>query len=260
METLSFDGQQIAYFKSGTGPAIVIVHGIGGHKEDFKAVADDLAARGYMVLAFDMLGFGGSSRDATSVSITTQAKGIGALLDHEKIERAHLAGNSLGGWVATTFATLHPQRVLTLTLIDPAGLRVTMGGPPPVNFAPDTVAEMHALLSVVIASPFAHTDEFAAQALAQFKAGGEAATLGKLFTGFASPENEDKLLDDLLPLITVPTQVVWGAKDGLFPVALADMVTGGLRNAKKIILPDASHFPQIDDPAGLSAAIAGFAK
>jgi hypothetical protein len=60
----------------------------------------------------------------------------------------------------------HPATVDRLVLIDAAGLKVTLAGPPPVNFAPDTAEEMHALLATVLDAPFAQTREFAAQALA----------------------------------------------------------------------------------------------
>lgn len=251
-------GESVAVLSTGNGPAVIIVHGLGGHKEDFTGVMERLAARGLRVYAFDMLGFGASSRTAPSVSITSQSEVIAALMASAGIARAHVVGNSLGGWVAATFAARHPALTASLTMIDAAGLKITLSGPPPVNFAPDTVAEMQALLRTVIASPFAHTDEFAAGALAAFKANGEAATLGRLFTGFAAPDNTDLLLDDVLPKVTAPTLVVWGEQDGLFPVALADIVAGGVPGARKVTLPTASHFPQIDDPDGLAAAIGEF--
>jgi triacylglycerol lipase len=256
--TTTLNGQTVAYLKAGHGPALVIIHGLGGHKEDFKQVVQMLSAH-YTVYAPDMLGFGGSSRTAPSVGPNAQAASVKALLDHEGIKTAYIAGNSAGGWAAATFAQNYPDRVIKLALIDVAGLKVTMSGPPPVNFAPDTVDEMHKLLSVTIAAPFAQTPEFAAQALAGFKASGEAASLAKLFTDFAAPTNTDKVLDDILPNVKAPTVVIWGAKDGLFPVALADMVVGQLpAGARKVIIPDASHFSQIDNPKALSTALADF--
>lgn len=256
-KSFSFNGQKVAYLKQGQGPAAVIVHGLGGHKEDFAKVMDALAPK-LTVYAFDMLGFGGSSRDAASVSIGAQAEVIFALARAEGHAKVHAIGNSLGGWVAATFAAKHPEAVGSLVLIDAAGLKVTLSGPPPVNFAPSTVDEMQRLLETTIASPFARTREFAAQALAAFQASGEAATLGRLFAAFASPDSSDRVLDDVLPDVKAPTLVVWGAKDGLFPAALADVIAGAVAGARKVLLDDASHFPQIDDPNGLAAAIARF--
>ncbi len=255
--TATLNGQTVAYLKAGSGPALVIIHGLGGHKEDFTQVVQTLSAH-YTVYAPDMLGFGGSSRTAPSVGPTAQAISVKALLDHEGLSSAYIAGNSAGGWAAAIFAESYPAMTKKLALIDVAGLKVTLSGPPPVNFAPNTVEEMHALIAATIASPFAQTPEFAAKALAAFKASGEAASLGKLFAGFQAADNRDKLLDDVLPNLKAPTLVAWGEKDGLFPVALADVVVKATPGATKLIIPNASHFAQIDDPAALSKALSDF--
>lgn len=258
-QSLTFDahGQLVAYLKEGSGPALVIVHGLGGHKEDFKAVMQILSSR-YTVYAFDMLGFGASSRTAPSVGPGAQADVIQALLQHEHLRKASVMGNSAGAWAAATFAAKYPALVNKLILSDAAGLKVTLSAPPPVNFAPDTVADMQKLLQTVIESDFAHSPEFATQALAQFKASGEAASLGKLFGDFSKPDHTDQVLDDVLPDIKAPTLVVWGAQDGLFPPVLADVVVGGVKGSHKVLIPNSSHFPQIDNPKDLSAAVAKF--
>lgn len=253
----TINGQTVSYLKAGSGPALVIIHGLGGHKEDFAAVIKMLSAH-YSVYAPDMLGFGGSSRTAPSIGPNAQAAMVKGLLDHENVKSAYIAGNSAGGWAAATFAQNYPTMVKKLALIDPAGLKVTLSGPPPVNFAPNSVGEMHALIAVTIASPFAQTPEFAEKALAGFKASGEAASLGKLFADFQAPGNTDKVLDAILPNVKAPTLVVWGAKDGLFPVALADIVVAQVPTAKKVVIADASHFSQIDDPAALAKALSEF--
>jgi pimeloyl-ACP methyl ester carboxylesterase len=256
-KTLSFAGNTVAYLMQGQGPAVVIVHGIGGRKEDFAAVASALAPT-FTVYSMDMVGFGQSSKDAPSISIGLQVEALRALLAHEKLTHVRLVGNSLGAWVVASFAAANPVSVDRLVLIDAAGLKVTLSGPPPVNFAPDNVAEMRNLLKTVLDSPFAHTEVFAAQALAAFKAGGEAQTLAKLFAGFASPDSKDRPLDDVLPKISSPTLVAWGANDRLFPAALADVVVAGVKGSRKVLIDRSSHFPQIDNPEALSAAIRAF--
>lgn len=260
-QSLTFDahGQSVAYLKEGSGPALVIIHGLGGHKEDFRAVMQALSEH-HTVYAFDMLGFGASSRNAPSIGPGAQADVVAALLRHEKLAKTSLLGNSAGAWAAATFAAQHPASVDKLILSDAAGLKVTMSGPPPVNFAPDTVPEMQKLLQTVIASDFAHSTEFATQALAQFKASGEAASLGKLFSDFSKPDNPDKLLDDVLPEVKAPTLVVWGAQDALFPPALADVVVAGVKGSHKELIPRSSHFPQIDNPEALSTVVANFLR
>lgn len=257
--TTTLDGHDVAYLRQGTGPAVIIVHGIGGHKEDFAAVMAALAPH-FTVYALDMLGFGQSSKAPAAITIGLQVRAVQALMAHVGLNRAHLVGNSLGGWVAAALAAAQPEAVDRLVLIDVAGLKVTLGGPPPVNFAPGTVQEMHRLLATVLDAPFAQTEAFAAQALAAFQASGEAATLGKLFSGFASPDSTDRPLDDLLPAIQSPTLVAWGANDRLFPAALADVVVAGIAGARKVLIENASHFPQVDNPGALNAALLEFLR
>jgi len=254
-----FDGNTVAYLKQGRGPAVVIVHGIGGRKEDFKAVIAALSPS-YTVYAIDMVGFGQSSKDAPRISIGLQVDAVRALMAREGIARAHLIGNSLGAWVTASVAAAYPAAVDKLVLIDAAGLKVTLSGPPPVNFAPQTVDEMHKLLATVLDAPFAQTPAFAEQALAGFKASGEAATLGKLFAGFGSPDSKDRPLDDVLPGVRAPTLVAWGANDRLFPPVLADIVAGGVKGSRKVLIEKASHFPQVDNPDALNAAILEFLR
>jgi pimeloyl-ACP methyl ester carboxylesterase len=232
-----------AYLKQGKGPALVIVHGVGGHKEDWKGVMSALS-KAHTVYAVDMLGFGGSSREAVDLSIPRQAAAIKALLDNEKVKKADLIGNSVGGWVAATFASQYPTSVNKLVLVDPAGFEAMFKGESPVNLFPDDVGQMKKLLSFVIHSDFAQTDEFAQKASGAFQASGEKTIEPRFFPALAgSPK-----LEDVMPKIKAQTLVVWCKEDKLFPVALAPYITGLTPGAKSTIIDNASHFPQIDQP------------
>ncbi len=250
---LAIGDQALAYLKAGRGPAVVVIHGIGGHKEDWKGTMAALAGR-HTVYAIDMLGYGKSSRGGPELTLRTQADAVRALLDAERIDRASLVGNSVGGWVAATFASAWPERTSRLVLVDAAGLKAMFAGPPPVNFAPTSVDEMQKLLQYSLASDWAHTRAFAEKAFAGFQASGEAQTLPKFFAGF----QKSALLDDLLPKIQAPTLVVWGDSDRLFPLSMADTVTTGIAGARKVVIPRAGHFPHVDNAQAFEAAVAGF--
>ena len=99
----------------------MIVHGVGGHKEDWADVADALAATRH-VIRVDMLGFGESPKTGDDLSMPVQADALLALLEAKGIARAALVGNSVGGWVTACFAARHPGRVDRLVLIDVAGV------------------------------------------------------------------------------------------------------------------------------------------
>jgi triacylglycerol lipase len=252
-QTIKVGNDTFAYLKAGHGPALVIVHGVGGHKEDWQPVMDAFAPR-FTVYAVDMLGFGESSRDAAVLDIPTQAAAIKALLDHESVETAALIGNSVGGWVAATFASVYPAQVSKLVIVDPAGFAAMFEGESPVNLFPDDIAQMRKLLEYVLHSDFAHTDAFVADAFARFEASGEKSIVPRLWPGlFASPR-----LEAVLPNVTAPTLVIWGKEDKLFPVALAPYITSLTPGATTAVIERASHFPQVDNLADFVAAASAF--
>lgn len=245
-------GNSLAYTDQGNGPAVVIVHGVGGHKEDWAGVAAALATA-HRVLSIDMLGFGESTKQG-DLSIPAQARAIVALLDALGIDRADVVGNSVGGWVAATFAAQHGDRIGKLILIDAAGFKAMFEGEPPVNFDPGTVDEMQALINITINSPVAQTPGLAARALDIYIASGEKA-VSAIWGGaiYGSPR-----LEELLPAITAPTLVLWGADDKLFPSVLCGVFASMIAGAEQHLIAGAGHFPQIDQPEATIAAISGF--
>jgi triacylglycerol lipase len=250
---VSADAHRLAYLRMGSGPALLIVHGIGGHKEDWQGTMAALASR-HTVYAVDMIGFGASAKDAAEITIGTQVEALRALLHAEGLQRTSLLGNSVGGWVAAMFAMRYPGMTDRLVLVDPAGFKAMFEGPPPVNFYPATAAEMAQLLSFVLATPAMHTPQAAEHALAALDASGDKAAAEVVFKGlFDSPR-----LEELLPGISAPTLVVWGAEDKLFPPVLADVVAGGIRGADKVLIGNAGHFPHLDNPDAFQRAVAAF--
>jgi len=252
-QTVDFDGKQLAFLKNGTGPAVVVVHGIGGHKEDFAGLSAALAAT-HTVYAVDMLGFGGSSKGGEAITIADQVAAIVALMQSEGLSKADLVGNSVGGWVAATMAATHPAMVGRLVLVDAAGFKAMFEGEPPVNFYPQSVEEMANLLRHVRFTPDTQTESYATAALAASQATGDVQAAAAVGKGMYVSER----LEDVCARITAPTLVLWGAEDKLFPAAIADLVVAHTKGATKQIIPGASHFPHLDNPEVFNAAVATF--
>jgi triacylglycerol lipase len=232
---------------------VVIVHGVGGHKEDWIEVAEALANK-RRVNGIDMLSFGDSSKNGDDLSMPVQAAALKVLLDHHTIDTADLVGNSAGSWTAAPFAAHYPDRLNRLVLTDPAGFKTMFEGTSPVNFDPNNADEMRKVIEITINSAVAHQPELAQQAFNAYVRSGEkaiASTWGKSL--FLSP-----WLEDLFPGITMPTLVLWGADDKLFPSVLADVFSGRISGAHQLLIPDAGYFPRINNPQATIKALADY--
>jgi pimeloyl-ACP methyl ester carboxylesterase len=254
-KSLTVGENSIVYLKSGTGPALVIIHGIGGHKEDWQGVMEAMSST-HTVYAVDMLGFGGSTRAAKDLSMKAQSDAVLALLKSEGVEKADILGNSVGGWVAATFAAANPANTNKLIVVDPAGFKAMFEGQPPVNIFPDDSAQMKKLLEFVRFDKSVHTDEVAMAALEGLNASGEKTIQAVLWPALGSSPK----LEEVMPNIKAPTLVIWGKEDKLFPVALAPYITSLTPGATSVVINNASHFPHLDNPVDFNAAVNGFLK
>jgi pimeloyl-ACP methyl ester carboxylesterase len=128
MEHATHRGHRIAYDVTGAGPPVVLQHGLfsrraSWHESGFVAAL----AREFKVVTVDSLGHGDSDKpaDARAYRRDARADDVAAVLDALDIERAHVAGYSMGGWIAAGFAARHPDRLLSLAIggWDPVGGR-----------------------------------------------------------------------------------------------------------------------------------------
>jgi len=107
------------------GPVVVFLHGTSGHLEAFTRNVRPHVEAGYRVHAIDMLGHGFTGRPDYDMEIPRYVKHLTDYLDACAIERANLAGESLGGWVAGWLASETPERVISLQLIAAGGTKAT---------------------------------------------------------------------------------------------------------------------------------------
>jgi len=105
------------------GPPVVFLHGTSGHLEAFVRNITAHARAGYRCHAIDMLGHGYTGKPDYPYEIPRYAEHLAAYLDAIGAERAHLVGESLGGWVAAWLASEQPERVLSLQLLAAGGTK-----------------------------------------------------------------------------------------------------------------------------------------
>jgi pimeloyl-ACP methyl ester carboxylesterase len=110
------DGLDLHYTVEGRGPAVVLVHGLGGFAETWRRTIAPLAERA-TVYAFDLPGHGQSGKPRASYRLAWLARVLHGFLDTLGVRHASLVGHSLGGAVAVTYALVHPARVERLALL-----------------------------------------------------------------------------------------------------------------------------------------------
>src|ERR1700710_752711 len=114
-------GHRRAYVRAGSGPALLLLHGIGNNCQTWAGVIDRLA-ESHTVIAPDLLGHGKSDKPRGDYSIAAYANGMRDLLSVLDIERATVVGHSLGGGIALQFAYQFPERGERLAVVGTGGL------------------------------------------------------------------------------------------------------------------------------------------
>jgi pimeloyl-ACP methyl ester carboxylesterase len=117
---LTHDGEEIYYELSGQGEAVVFCHGAGGNHASWYQQVPAFVSR-YRVVTWDQRGFGRSTNRADRSGPGAAVTDLAALLDHLAIEKAHLVGQSMGGWVILGFALRYPDRVGSLVMANTVG-------------------------------------------------------------------------------------------------------------------------------------------
>ena len=120
-------GMKIHYVEAGSGPTVVLLHGLGGSSPNW-AFNTDVLAQKFRVIVPDQIGFGRSDKPFTNYRVATYVDFLDGFLKELKIERAALVGNSMGGWIAAAYTLAHPEKVERLVLVDAAGFA------PPADF------------------------------------------------------------------------------------------------------------------------------
>ena len=123
IDTPSFGRTRIAEAGKGHAQTVILMHGVGGHLEAYAKNVVALSKE-FHVIAYDFPGHGQSNRRITDFSPAMLAEHLAELMDVLGIARAHLSGESLGGWVAGVFATVYPERVARLVLNTSGGIPI----------------------------------------------------------------------------------------------------------------------------------------
>jgi 3-oxoadipate enol-lactonase len=234
----------LRYLDVGSGPAVVLIHGLAGDHSAWNTQVELLRSR-FRVVAFDNRGAGASTQVDEPVSTQDLARDTLALMDHLGVQEAHVVGRSMGGAVAQHMALMAPERVLSLALcasfarLDPLGRRVLLNMREALEWRGSWADHArHSVQNFVSAAFFNERPE-------------QVATIERLLGGETrlpacySRQNEACQLHDTLPdlpRITQRTLVMGGDSDPICSLTATRALAGGLPNARTEVFTGASHF------------------
>jgi pimeloyl-ACP methyl ester carboxylesterase len=257
---------------AGSGPALLLIHGIGDSSESWEPLMAALA-RDHTVVAPDLLGHGGSAKPRADYAVAAYANGMRDLLDVLGIERATVVGHSLGGGVAAQLAYQYPERCDRLVLVASGGVGRDVA--PVLRLAAAPFAELYlaparwpvtrplvgAALSVLsrLGNDFARDREHIGRVLGGLPAGDAQVAFTRTLRSVVDWRGQVvTMLDRCYLSQAVPTLLVWGDRDGVIPVAHAHRAHAAMPGSRLEIVPGAGHFPHRADPERFVSLLAEF--
>lgn len=250
------NGVPTRVLEAGSGPPLVMLHGTGGHAEAYLRNLGVLAAS-FRTVVYDLVGHGFSGRPDYPYTLDVYAEQLRGLLDSLEIDRAHLSGESLGGWVAAWFAATQQDRVDRLVLTTPGN----------VTSKPETMTLIResTLRAVAEASPetvrtrlewlFAPenrhlvTDELVDVRLAIYSQPGYESTMRNILV-LQEPSVRERFAwsADWTARISAPTLIIWTSDDPTGSYAEGELLESWIPGARLVNIDHAGHWPQWEQP------------
>ena len=248
MPNINRDGVALYYEVHGSGPPLLLTHGYSSTSAMWQGQIEALS-RHHQLIVWDMRGHGRSDypNDAAAYSEALTVADMAALLDEVGASSAIVGGLSLGGYMSLAFNLAHPERVRALMIIDT--------GP---GYRNDEAREGWN------ANALRTAERYETEGLGRLSAGTpemrmshhrDAGGLAKAARGMLTQRDPNVL--NSLPTVAVPSLVLVGADDGPFLNA-ADYMAAKIPGAAKVIIPNAGHAANIDQPAAFNEALMGF--
>ncbi|KZY65321.1 MULTISPECIES: alpha/beta fold hydrolase [unclassified Oleiphilus] len=250
-ETIEVNGQQVTlYDNNADAPVLVMLHGFSGSKTNWLRLAQQFGST-YRVIVPDLMGHGENKQDLNaSYHIADQVAFVNALMAKLDIKKFHLVGNSMGGAISSLYAARHPDQVLSVTLISPAGVHtqpsqmdeiLEQGSNPLIA---KTEQDFYRVLEFVM-----EVKPFIPDAIAKAEAEIAVSRLAineKIFKDIRS--DLTKGLDKEFVNITAPTLIIWGEGDKVISAKNIDEYAALVKNSKKVVLPGIGHLAMVETP------------
>ncbi len=272
VQLLPWHGRHLAVRRAGTGPSIVLIHGMAGSLTTWDPVFEGLA-RHHDVIAVDLPGHGESSRLRGDFSLGSLAASVRDILDALEVKAATIVGHSLGGGIAMQFMYQFPERCERLILVSSGGLgrevtpmlrALTVPG---AGLALAGGARLQRQRHVAAVGRFARP--LAARVW------NDLPYMMRQMATLDDPETRRSFLATINAVIDLggqginatdrlhlaaglPTLIVWGESDRMIPIAHGRAAADVVPHSRFEPIPGAGHYPHEDDPELFLTVVADF--
>jgi pimeloyl-ACP methyl ester carboxylesterase len=270
---LDLHGDRIAYRDTGNGETILLIHGMAGSSETWRAIIGQLSKK-YRVVAPDLLGHGQSAKPRGDYSLGAFAVWLRDLLDELGIARVTVVGQSLGGGVAMQFVYQHPDYCERLVLISSGGLGPDVGWTLRLLSAPGAELVLPIIAPRPVLTVGNKLRSWFGSAGIQSPAGAE---LWSAYSSLADQETRHAFLRTLRSVVDyrgqavsalnrlhfrseLPTLAIWGERDTIIPVEHGYAAHAARPGSRLEVLPGVGHFPQVECPGAVVDLIDDFIK
>ncbi|HEX3517629.1 MAG TPA: alpha/beta hydrolase [Solirubrobacteraceae bacterium] len=262
LHELSLHGHRLAYRQAGSGPVVVLIHGITSDSSTWRRVMPYLAKR-FTVIAPDLIGHGASAKPKGDYSLGAHASAVRDLLVALGHDSASFVGHSLGGGIAMQISYQFPERCQRLVLVDSGGL----GRDVSLLLRAATLPGSELVLPLLAATRLLDAGRLAGGALARLglKAGTDIEEIARGHASLSDPEARGAFINTLRSVVGpggqrvnasnrlylakhLPLLLLWGEHDSLIPASHGRSTHEQLPGSRLEVFADSGHFPQLDEP------------
>jgi pimeloyl-ACP methyl ester carboxylesterase len=271
---LTLHGHQVTYRTAGSGPVLLLLHGIANSSKTWEGVAPALAER-FTLIAPDLLGHGESATPRGDYSLGAHASGVRDVLTALGHDRMTVIGHSLGGGIAMQFAYQFPERCERMVLVSSGGLGrevhllLRAAALPGADWVLPLLTSRElrgvgravgGLLKRVRIAPSGDVKVLADGFASLDNAGSRQAFLHTV-RAVIEPSGQRVSAHDRLALAALlPTLIVWGEKDSIIPASHAVAAHEAMPGSRLELFPDAGHMPHDDDPDRFAEILTDFCE
>jgi pimeloyl-ACP methyl ester carboxylesterase len=271
---VTLHGHRVSYRCAGSGPLLVLIHGIAGSSATWLDVMPTLARR-YTVLAPDLLGHGDSAKPRGDYSLGAHASGLRDLLTALGHGRATIVGHSLGGGIAMQLAYQFPELVERLVLVSSGGLGPELH----LSLRAAALPGAEYVLPLLCAPWIRNVGDAVSRSLSRvgLRAAADMEEIWQGFRSLDSTESRQAFLhtarsaidlggqrvdasDRLYLAAYAPTLLLWGERDPIIPVAHGRAAHERIKGSTLVTFPRSGHFPHRDEPRAFVTAVDEFCR